>query len=49
MTQLGAVYRRAEGFDLVHNHLDYFAFPSARLSPTPTLTTTHGRLAPPPL
>jgi glycosyltransferase involved in cell wall biosynthesis len=44
MTQLGAVYRRADGFDLVHNHLDYFAFPSARLSPTPTVTTTHGRL-----
>ncbi|HEY7036286.1 MAG TPA: glycosyltransferase family 4 protein [Thermomicrobiales bacterium] len=44
MTQLGAVYRRADEFDLVHNHLDYFAFPLARLSPTPTLTTTHGRL-----
>jgi glycosyltransferase involved in cell wall biosynthesis len=44
MTQLGAVYRRAGDFDLVHNHLDYFAFPSARLAPTPTLTTTHGRL-----
>jgi glycosyltransferase involved in cell wall biosynthesis len=44
MTQLGAVYRRATDFDVIHNHLDYVAFPSARLSPTPTLTTTHGRL-----
>src|SRR5688572_24165195 len=24
MTQLGAVYRRAGDFDIVHNHLDYF-------------------------
>jgi glycosyltransferase involved in cell wall biosynthesis len=44
VTQLGAVSRRAGEFDLVHNHLDYLAFPSARLWPTPTLTTTHGRL-----
>jgi glycosyltransferase involved in cell wall biosynthesis len=44
MTQLGIVHRRAAEFDLVHNHLDYFAFPTARLSPTPTVTTTHGRL-----
>jgi len=44
MTQLGEVYRRSDGFDLVHNHVDYFAFPSARLSSTPTITTTHGRL-----
>jgi glycosyltransferase involved in cell wall biosynthesis len=44
MTQLGAVYRRPGEFDVIHNHLDYFAFPSARLSPTPTVSTTHGRL-----
>ncbi|MFL5759164.1 MAG: glycosyltransferase family 4 protein [Thermomicrobiales bacterium] len=44
MTQLGAVYRRAEEFDVIHNHLDYLAFPSARLAPTPTVSTTHGRL-----
>lgn len=44
MTQVGAVFRRAGEFDLVHNHLDYLAFPSARISATPTLTTTHGRL-----
>jgi glycosyltransferase involved in cell wall biosynthesis len=44
MTQLGEAYRRAEEFDLIHNHLDYFAFPVADVCPTPTLTTTHGRL-----
>jgi glycosyltransferase involved in cell wall biosynthesis len=44
VTQLDAVYRRAEDFDLIHNHVDYFAFPVAEVCPTPTLTTTHGRL-----
>ena len=44
MTQLNACYRRAEEFDLIHNHIHYFAFPLADISPTPTLTTTHGRL-----
>jgi glycosyltransferase involved in cell wall biosynthesis len=44
MIQLGDAYRRAGEFDLIHNHVDYFAFPFARLAPTPTLTTTHGRL-----
>jgi glycosyltransferase involved in cell wall biosynthesis len=44
VTQLNAVYRRAEEFDLIHNHVDYFAFPVADVCPTPTLTTTHGRL-----
>jgi glycosyltransferase involved in cell wall biosynthesis len=44
MTQLGAVYRRAGEFDVIHNHLDYFTFPCARLASTPTVSTTHGRL-----
>ena len=44
MLQLGEVYRRAADFDVIHNHIDYFAFPFARLTTTPTLTTTHGRL-----
>jgi glycosyltransferase involved in cell wall biosynthesis len=44
MFELGEVYRRAGEFDLIHNHVDYYAFPFARLTPTPTLTTTHGRL-----
>ena len=44
VTELGAVGRRAGDFDLIHNHLDYLAFPSARLYATPTVSTCHGRL-----
>ncbi|MGA7673114.1 MAG: glycosyltransferase family 4 protein [Nitrolancea sp.] len=44
MIELGKVYTRARDFDLIHNHADYFAFPFARLTDTPTVTTTHGRL-----
>jgi glycosyltransferase involved in cell wall biosynthesis len=29
---------------VIHNHLDYYAFPFARLSGTPVVTTPHGRL-----
>jgi len=42
--QLAQVYRRADEFDVVHNHVDYFAFPTAELYATPTVSTTHGRL-----
>jgi glycosyltransferase involved in cell wall biosynthesis len=41
---LGEAYSRAEEFELIHNHNDYLAFALARLAPTPTVTTTHGRL-----
>src|SRR6478672_6465583 len=41
---LGKVAREAAQFDLIHNHLDFFAFPLARLLPCPVLTTLHGRL-----
>lgn len=44
IAQLGEVYRRGDAFDLIHKHADYYALPTARLSPTPTLTTVHGRL-----
>jgi glycosyltransferase involved in cell wall biosynthesis len=44
MTEMAEVARRSGDFDLIHNHLDYVAFPTARLIQTPTLTTTHGRL-----
>ena len=44
VAQLGRVYERAADFDLIHSHLDYLAFPTARLCPTPTLSTAHGRL-----
>jgi glycosyltransferase involved in cell wall biosynthesis len=42
--ELAEVYRRAGDFDLIHNHIDSAAFPFARLSRTPTVTTAHGRL-----
>jgi glycosyltransferase involved in cell wall biosynthesis len=44
ITQLDAVYRRAGEFDVIHNHIDYVAFPVAHVSATPTISTTHGRL-----
>ncbi len=44
MVELGDVYAQAAEFDLIHNHNDYYAFPFARLTSTPTVTTTHGRL-----
>ena len=44
MLELGAVFERAGEFDLIHNHLDYFAFPFGRLTRTPLVTTMHGRL-----
>ena len=42
--EMGEVYGRASEFDVIHNHHDYLAFPFARLTATPTITTTHGRL-----
>jgi glycosyltransferase involved in cell wall biosynthesis len=44
LRELGAVFDRAAEFDLIHNHLDYFAWPFARLVHTPVVTTMHGRL-----
>lgn len=41
---VGRAYAHAAGLDLMHNNLDYFAFPAARFAPVPTLTTLHGRL-----
>ena len=42
--ELGMVSDRAEEFDLIHNHIDYFGFPLSRLTETPVITTLHGRL-----
>jgi glycosyltransferase involved in cell wall biosynthesis len=42
--QLDLVYSRAGAFDIIHNHVDFPAFPLARASTTPTVTTLHGRL-----
>ena len=44
ISELGMAFKRAEDFDVIHNHVDYLAFPASRLSPTPTIHTLHGRL-----
>jgi glycosyltransferase involved in cell wall biosynthesis len=44
LVALSEAYSRAGEFDLFHNHNDHLAFGMARLAPTPTVTTTHGRL-----
>lgn len=44
IAQLGLVYDNASDFDLIHSHVDYFAFPLTRYVRTPTVTTLHGRL-----
>src|SRR3984893_7751763 len=42
--QLETIARRAHEFDMIHCHLDYFAFPTLRLLGVPSITTLHGRL-----
>jgi glycosyltransferase involved in cell wall biosynthesis len=42
--QLETVARRAREFDVIHCHLDYFAYPILRLLGVPAVTTLHGRL-----
>jgi glycosyltransferase involved in cell wall biosynthesis len=44
MIELGKVSARAREFDIIHNHLDYLALPTARQLETPMVTTLHGRL-----
>jgi glycosyltransferase involved in cell wall biosynthesis len=44
LVALSEAYSRAQEFDILHNHNDYLAFGMARLTDTPTVTTTHGRL-----
>lgn len=44
VAQLGKVSRMARDFDLIHSHVDYLAFPCARVIPIPVVTTLHGRL-----
>jgi glycosyltransferase involved in cell wall biosynthesis len=38
------VIRRADEFDMLHWHIDYFAYPLIRLLHVPSVTTLHGRL-----
>lgn len=49
VVELGEVYNHTGDFDIIHNHVDYLAFPFARTSATPTITTVHGRLDSPEL
>jgi glycosyltransferase involved in cell wall biosynthesis len=44
MIELGKAAARADEFDVVHNHLDYLAFPVLRRIGRPAVTTLHGRL-----
>ena len=38
------VYRRAQEFDIIHCHIDYYPFSLLSRQPTPFVTTLHGRL-----
>lgn len=42
--ELAQAFERAEQFDVLHCHVDYLAFPYARLVRTPVVHTLHGRL-----
>lgn len=44
LIELDQVYECASEFDVIHNHLDYYAFPFARRTSTPTVSTMHGRM-----
>jgi glycosyltransferase involved in cell wall biosynthesis len=42
--ELETVARRANEFDVIHAHLDYFGYPLLRRLGVPSVTTLHGRL-----
>jgi glycosyltransferase involved in cell wall biosynthesis len=42
--QLETLARRAQEFDVVHSHLDYFGYPLLKRLGTASVTTLHGRL-----
>jgi glycosyltransferase involved in cell wall biosynthesis len=44
LPMLSEVFDRAERFDVIHCHIDYWSFPFARMVKTPVVTTLHGRL-----
>ncbi|HUC50317.1 MAG TPA: glycosyltransferase family 4 protein [Xanthobacteraceae bacterium] len=44
MMMLEHVHRRADDFDFLHCHLDYYPFSLFSRQPTPFVTTLHGRL-----
>lgn len=41
---LGKLWREIDRFDIVHSHLDFLGFPTARSAPCPMVTTLHSRL-----
>jgi glycosyltransferase involved in cell wall biosynthesis len=41
---IARAYAHASDLDVMHNHCDHVAYPMARVSPIPTVTTLHGRL-----
>ena len=42
--ELETVARRADEFDMIHAHLDYFGYPLLQRLGVPSVTTLHGRL-----
>lgn len=44
LKQLATVATHAGEFDVIHNHNDYWMLPLSRMTDTPVLTTTHGRM-----
>jgi glycosyltransferase involved in cell wall biosynthesis len=42
--ELEMVARRAQEFDVIHSHLDYFGYPLLKRLGVPSVTTLHGRL-----
>jgi glycosyltransferase involved in cell wall biosynthesis len=44
LVMLEHAFRATEAFDVVHAHVDAIAFPFARRSPVPVVSTLHGRL-----
>lgn len=44
IAMLEQVRELANQFDIIHNHVDYLAYPFIRQWSTPTVTTLHGRL-----
>lgn len=41
---LGKLASSIHQFDIIHNHLDFLAYPLSPLAPCPVVTTLHGRL-----
>ena len=44
MTTIAAVLDRADEFDIIHSHLEWYSSVLARVAPVPVVATFHGRL-----